>query len=89
MNRGDARNRKGRADRNDAASRQRVFRRMEWVYVWLPPALAVLVAGAASLAIAALVPLPNTTFWGRWGLAMLVVLVAPAAVYLVRHLLNR
>lgn len=62
---------------------------MEWLYVWGPPLAAVMVAAGGSAVLAALVPLEGTTFWGRWGLAMLILLVAPVLVYIARQLLNR
>lgn len=75
--------------RGQDPDRRRVFRRMEWLYVWGPPAAAVLTAAGASAILAAFVPLEGITFWGRWGLGMLILLVAPVVVYIARELLNR
>jgi uncharacterized membrane protein len=56
---------------------------MEWVFVYAPPLLAVWVAGSAALLLAFFVPIPGTSFWGRWALGMLVILVLPTIAYVV------
>lgn len=63
--------------------RRKIFRRMEWVFVYAPPLLALFVGifGAAFLAF--LVPLPGTNFYGRWAIGVLIVLVLPAVGYFI------
>lgn len=69
--------------------RRRIFRRMEWVFVYGPPALALFIAifGAAFLAI--FVPIPGTNFWGRWAIGVGLLLVVPTVGYLVKNRLER
>ncbi len=62
---------------------------MTWAYVYLPPLLAVLVAVIASTFIGFFVPIEGTTFWGRWALGMLVILVLPAIVFATKTYLKR
>ena len=69
--------------------RQKLFGRMEWVFVYLPPILAICIGVFGGLFLAAVVPLEGTTFWGRWALAVLLILVLPALVYLVREKLRK
>lgn len=59
--------------------RRRVLRRMEWFFVYLPPALAVLIAALGAALIAWLAPIGETTFWERWTIIVLVVLGIPTA----------
>ena len=75
--------------RGSEEARRRIFRRMEWVYVYAPPFLAVCVAAAGSALLAFVVPVPDTTFRGRWALAMVVVLVIPALVHFLRSRIGR
>jgi hypothetical protein len=69
--------------------RRKLFRRMEWVLVYAPPLLAVFFAVFGGFFIAAIAPIPGTTFWGRWALVVLIVLVIPAIVYTARAILKR
>jgi hypothetical protein len=69
--------------------RKRLFRKMEWLFVYAPPLLALFIGGFGALFLAAVVPVPGTTFLGRWVLAVLVILVLPTIVYVVRLLLKR
>jgi len=64
--------------------RRRLFRRMEWVYVYAPPLLALVIAvfGAAFLAWA--VDLDGTTFLGRWALGVLLLLGIPGLIVLIQ-----
>ncbi|MEX2583086.1 MAG: hypothetical protein WD766_07420 [Gemmatimonadota bacterium] len=77
--------------RNDQPEdeRQKLFRKMEWVFVYGPPLMAVFIGVFGSLFLAAVVPLEGTTFLGRWLLAVLVTLVLPAVVYVVRYYLKK
>jgi hypothetical protein len=65
-------------------SRRALFRRMERVFVYGPPIALVAITLVASLVLALLVPLDGTTYWQRFGLAFLVIFVAPLVAYLVR-----
>jgi hypothetical protein len=65
--------------------RRKLFRRMEWIYVYAPPLLAILVAAAGGLLLATFVRVPGTTFWGRWGMAVGLVLGVPVLVYAVKQ----
>jgi len=62
---------------------------MEWLYVWAPPLLAILIGLGGALVLAAVVPLPGTTFVGRLVLGVLILLVLPTVVYLARSYLKR
>jgi hypothetical protein len=66
------------------AERRKIFRRIEWVFVYAPPILAVVFACFGAAFLAFFIPLPGTTFWGRWAIAILVILVIPAVVYFLR-----
>ncbi|HUE96759.1 MAG TPA: hypothetical protein VMN39_08870 [Longimicrobiaceae bacterium] len=69
--------------------RKKLFRRMEWAFVYAPPLLAAFVGIFGGIFLAYFVPVPGTTFWGRWALAMLVILVLPTLAYVVRERLRR
>ncbi len=64
--------------------RRRLFRRMEWVFVWAPPLMALFIGlfGAAFLAWA--VSIPGTNYWGRWALGVLLIRGRPALISWVR-----
>lgn len=68
--------------------RRQLFRRMEWVFIYAPPLLALFVSVFGSLFLAWAVAIPGTTFWGRWALGMLVILVLPALVYWLHSRIN-
>lgn len=69
--------------------RGRVFRRMEWFYVYLPPLLLglVLLAGGALLAWG--VRIGDTPFWQRWLLGSLFLGAAGAILYGIQAWLER
>lgn len=69
--------------------RRKLFRRMEWVFVYAPPLLAVFIAVFGGLFLAFFVPLEGTTMLGRWALAVLVILVLPALGYWVKERLRK
>ena len=69
--------------------RRKLFRRMEWVFVYAPPLLAIFMAVFGGLFLAFVVPLEGTTFLGRWALAVLVTLVLPTLAYLVKERLGK
>jgi hypothetical protein len=69
---------------NRDRDRRRLFRRMEWVFVYGPPLLALFIAVFGGAFLAWLVPLAGTTFWQRWVGVVLIVLGIPALIYLVR-----
>jgi hypothetical protein len=69
--------------------RQKLFRRMEWLYVYVPPLLALLIGVGGALILAAVVPIPGTTFLGRWVLGVLILLVLPTVLYVVWSYVKR
>lgn len=72
----------------DQEERRRIFRRMEWVFVVAPPLLALFIAGFGAAFVAWLVPLPGTSFWGRWAILVALVLGVPVAWQVIRWLHN-
>jgi uncharacterized membrane protein len=62
---------------------------MEWVFVYAPPVLALLVGAIGAALFAFLVPLANTTYLGRWAIGILLILVLPTVIYLVKSYLER
>jgi hypothetical protein len=64
--------------------RRKLFRRMEWVYVYAPPLLILFIGGFGSVFLAWLVPLPGLGFWARWALAMMIVVGLPVLAYVIR-----
>jgi hypothetical protein len=66
--------------------RRRLFRRMEWAFVYAPPLIAVFVAVFGALFVAWLIPLRGTTFWGRWAIVVAIVLGIPVAWHLIQRL---
>ncbi|MQA88956.1 MAG: hypothetical protein GEU90_01795 [Gemmatimonas sp.] len=69
--------------------RQKLFRKMEWVFVYAPPLIALFIGVFGGFFIATIVPVSGTTFLGRWVLAVLIILVLPAIIYAVRFFLNK
>jgi len=63
--------------------RRRLMRRMEWVYVYAPPLLAVFIGVFGALFLAWATDIPGTSFLGRWAIGVLLILVLPALVYLI------
>lgn len=66
--------------------RRRLFRRMEWAFVFGPPLIALFVAVFGALFMAWLIPVPGTSFWGRWLIVVLIILGIPIAGHLVQRL---
>lgn len=64
--------------------RRRLLRRMEWVYVYAPPILALLVGVLGALFLAWATEIRGTTFWGRWAIGVVLILVLPVLVYLIQ-----
>lgn len=62
---------------------------MEWVFVLLPPVIAIAVAATAGAFLAWLFPLEGTSFWGRWAAVSALLVLAPLAAYGVRALWAR
>jgi hypothetical protein len=62
---------------------------MEWVFVFLPPILALFISVFGGLFLAFFVPLPGTNLWGRWAIAVGIILGVPLGVHLVRARLRR
>lgn len=75
-----------RRSRRDDPERRRLFRRMEWVFVIGPPVLALFIAVFGALFIAWLVPVPGTSYWGRWVLVVGIVLGIPLIWHLTARL---
>lgn len=69
--------------------RRRLFRQMEWVFVILPPVIAVAVAAAAGAFLAWLFPVGGTTFWGRWAAVTAMLIIGPLVAYGIRTLWER
>ena len=65
-------------------ARRRLFRRMEWVYVWAPPLLVLLVGASGSLLLAWLVPIAGLGLLEKWLIGMAVIVGLPVAAYLLR-----
>lgn len=65
--------------RREDEERRRLFRQMEWVFVYGPPLLAVFFAVFGAAFLAWLVPLPGTEFWHRWLALVLILLGIPLA----------
>jgi hypothetical protein len=63
--------------------RRRIFRRMEYAFVWAPPLIALVFAVSGSAVLAFLVPIPGVGFYARWAIFVLAVLVVPALAYVV------
>jgi hypothetical protein len=64
--------------------RRRLFRRMEWVFVYAPPLLAVAIALGVGAFLAWFVRIEGTTFLLRWGMGVGLILGLPLIAYLVR-----
>ncbi|HET7276098.1 MAG TPA: hypothetical protein VFI91_13095 [Longimicrobiaceae bacterium] len=73
------------ASKSSEDERRRVFRRMAWYYVYLPPVLAVLIAALGAALVAWLAPVEGTSFWGRWSVIVLIVLGIPTAWQLYKR----
>jgi hypothetical protein len=70
--------------RNDSdEERRRLFRRMEWVFVWAPPLLALFVGVFGGAFLAWLLPIGGTTYTQRWIAASVLLLGGTGLVYLV------
>jgi hypothetical protein len=66
--------------------RRRLFRRMEWLFVFGPPIAALFIAVFGALFIAWLLPLGGTTFWGRWLIVFLILIGIPLLGHLIQRL---
>lgn len=64
--------------------RRNLFRRMEWLFVYFPPILAVIVAMAAGAFLAWFVWIEGTNFWGRWAAFSAAIVLIPLCGYLIR-----
>jgi hypothetical protein len=67
--------------------RRKLLKEMEWVFVYAPVMLAVLVALLAGAFIAWIVQVPGTNFWGRWAIAALLIIAIPAAGQLIKRII--
>jgi hypothetical protein len=73
-----------RRESSSQEERRRLFRRMEWVFVYAPPILAVFIAVFGAAFLAMFVPVPQTNFWGRWAAGVGLILGVPLIAYVVR-----
>ena len=64
--------------------RRRLFRRMEWVFVYGPPLLLFFVGASSSLLLAWLVPVPGLQFRAKWLIGMLLIVGLPVVAYVIR-----
>jgi membrane associated rhomboid family serine protease len=71
--------------RESDEERRRLFRRMEWVFVYAPPLLAAFIAAFGAAFLAFFIPVPGTGFWGRWAAAVGLILGVPLIAYVVRE----
>jgi hypothetical protein len=72
--------------RRDDEERRRLFRRMEWFFVFGPPLLALFIAVFGAWFIAWLIAVPGTTFWGRWLIVFLILVGIPLAGHLIQRM---
>ena len=77
------------AGRPDPEEQRKLFRRMEWVFVWAPPLLILMIAGSAAALLAWLVPLAGLGFWTKWLLGVLLIAGVPLLAYVLRAWLRR
>lgn len=73
----------------DPEERRKLFRRMEWVFVWAPPLLIAFIGGSAAALVAWLVPIAGFGFWTRWLIVFVVVTAVPLLVFVVRERMRR
>jgi hypothetical protein len=73
---------------NPHEERRRLFRRMEWVFVFGPPLAAVFIAGFGAAFVAWLIHIPGTTFWGRWAILVALILGLPLLWHGARRILE-
>jgi hypothetical protein len=57
---------------------------MEWVYVWAPPLLILMVGASGSLLLAWLVPVAGLGLMEKWLIGMAIIVGLPLAGYLLR-----
>ena len=77
------------ARRPDPDEQRKLFRRMEWVFVWAPPLLILLLSGSAAALLAWLIPLAGLGFWAKWFLGVLNMAGVPLLAYALRACLVR
>lgn len=73
----------------DNDERRKLFRRMEWLYVWAPPLMILLIASSGSAVVAWIVQVDGTSFWQRWAVVFAFVTLAPLLAYLIRDRMSR
>lgn len=64
--------------------RRRLFRHMEWVFVYAPPLLILLVGGSTAALVAWALPLWGLAFWTRWLIAFALIVGIPVLAYAIR-----
>jgi hypothetical protein len=73
----------------DPEERRKLFRRMEWVFVYAPPLLIVLVGGSAATLVSWFLPVWGLGFWTRWLIAFVLIIGLPLIAYLIRGWIQR
>lgn len=69
--------------------RRKLFKQLDWLLVIAPPILALVVGCVGAFLVAAVVPIPNTSFWGRWALGVLVILGLPTLAFVIKSWYER
>jgi hypothetical protein len=73
----------------DPEEQRRLFRRMEWVYVYAPPLLILMVGGSTAAFVAWLLPVWGLGFWTRWLIAFALIVGLPGIAYTIRAFIRR
>lgn len=73
----------------DPEERRKLFRRMEWVFVYAPPLLILFLGGSSAALLAWLAPLPGMGFWAKWLIFVILIIGLPGIAYAIRQWLRR
>jgi hypothetical protein len=73
----------------DPEERRKLFRRMEWVFVYAPPLLILLVAGSGATLLAWIIPVGTLGFWTKWLIGVVLLIGLPLLAYLIHGWRNR
>ena len=74
--------------RDPHEERRKLFRKMEWVFVYAPPLLAIFIAAFGAMFLAFFVPIGEYGLWARWGMIFGLVMVLSFLAHLVWSRLN-
>lgn len=69
--------------------RRKLFKQMDWLFVILPPLLAMFVGAVGGFFVALVIPIPETSFWGRWLIGFVGILGIPTIGYGLKLLFER